>query len=142
MILGVLRTEGLGSVRDVDHFRGLLARAAERDVLDRLRFHTRARRDRRRERSLHGDSSWSMLAPPDSSTRPSQHAIRGERVAWIRLAMARLGASDREVLELRVWKSMGYEEIGRQLRLDPDAARMRVNRALKRLAKVVEALRG
>jgi RNA polymerase sigma-70 factor (ECF subfamily) len=142
VLLGALRSDLLRQASDPDHFRALLAKAAERDLIDRVRHARRARRDRRREQSMHGDTSFRSRAPVDSGTRPSQAAIRGERMAWIRLAMHRLSPSDRELLELRVWRGLGFDAIGDRLDLAPDAARMRVNRALARLARAVEALKG
>lgn len=56
--------------------------------------------------------------------------------------MERLTQTDREVLELRVWQGMDYPAIGVALDLQPDAARMRTQRALQRLAKTVESMRG
>ena len=47
----------------------------------------------------------------------------------------------RELLELRVWRGLDYDAIGDRLDVAPDAARMRVNRALGKLAKAVEALK-
>lgn len=141
VLLGALRSDLLRQATDVEHFRALLAKAAERDLIDRARYTRRARRDRGREQSVHGDTSWRSRAPVDSGTRPSQAAIRGERMAWIRLAMQRLSPSDRELLELRVWRGLDFDAIGDRLDVAPDAARMRVNRALGRLARAVEALK-
>ena len=141
VMVGLLKTTALQTAKDPDHFKALLARAVERDVLDALRHAGRARRARAREHTLHGDSSWAARPPRDSVTRPSQHAIRDERVAWIRLAMQRMAPAEREILKLRVWEGLEFQQIAERLELSPDATRMRLNRALKRLAQTIEALK-
>ena len=142
VLLGVLKSPAVREARDVDHLRALLVHVIEKDLLDQVRWATRKRRDRGREQSLHADSSWVGGKPEHSVTRPSESAHRNERVEWIRAAMERLTQSDREVLELRVWKGMDYPAIAEHVGLQPDAARMRTQRALQRLAKTVEAMRG
>jgi DNA-directed RNA polymerase specialized sigma24 family protein len=48
---------------------------------------------------------------------------------------------DREILILKHWKNLDNIEIGKQLGITPNAARMRIERATGRLAKKIGALR-
>ena len=48
-------------------------------------------------------------------------------------ALSELPESDRAVLELRVVDERPYDEIAQQLRISPEAARLRVSRTLRRL---------
>lgn len=142
VLVGVLKSPAIREARDLDHLKALLVHVIEKDVLDQIRWSTRKKRDRGREQSLHMDSSWVGGRPMHSVTRPSESAGRHERVEWIRAAMERLTKGDREVLELRVWQGLDYPAIGERVGLQPDAARMRTQRALHRLAKTVESMRG
>jgi RNA polymerase sigma factor (sigma-70 family) len=128
-------------VRDEEHFRALLLRVVDADVHDRLRWQGRARRDRRREAALPADSSTPGFRPFDSVTRPSQHADRAERLAWVRVALLRLPPDDQLLLQRRIWQQMPFAQIAAECAISEDAARMRTNRALARLAQAVAALR-
>jgi len=141
VVLRCLKAPAVREVRDLEHLRALLVHILEKDLLDHARWSMRQRRDRNREQSLHADSSWVGGRPHQSVTRPSESADKRERVEWIRAAMERLPSSDREVLELRVWEGLDYPAIAERLGLQADAARMRTQRALARLAKTVETMR-
>jgi RNA polymerase sigma factor (sigma-70 family) len=49
------------------------------------------------------------------------------------VALAALGAGERDAVALRVIDELGYDEIARRLDIRPAAARLRVSRALRRL---------
>jgi DNA-directed RNA polymerase specialized sigma24 family protein len=55
--------------------------------------------------------------------------------------MELLDREDREVIWLRHWLELPFEEVGEQLGLAADAARMRYQRALPRLAECLAKLR-
>jgi len=82
------------------------------------------------------------LDPPQKVDRtPSMSVERHEREGWVRLGMEFLDSEDREVLVLRKWDNASFSDIGERLGITPDAARMRHNRALKRLGEKIWALR-
>jgi RNA polymerase sigma factor (sigma-70 family) len=58
----------------------------------------------------------------------------------LRTALASLPAHERRALELRVVDELSYDDVARSLRIRPAAARLRVSRALRRLASVKEDL--
>jgi RNA polymerase sigma-70 factor (ECF subfamily) len=58
----------------------------------------------------------------------------------LRAALAELPPHERQALELRVVEELPYDDIARSLRIRPAAARLRVSRALRRLASVKEEL--
>jgi RNA polymerase sigma-70 factor (ECF subfamily) len=89
-----------------------------------------------------------MQRPPNSSirwptgaTRPSAAADRNEKRAWIRLALELLDTADRDVVLLRQWDGLSFAEVGERLGIREDAARMRFERAVARLARLVARLR-
>ena len=74
-------------------------------------------------------------------TRPSEAASRREDTEWVRLALELLPAADRDVLRLREWEKLSFEQVGERLGVGANAARMRFARALPKLADKVAALR-
>ncbi|MDH3730323.1 MAG: RNA polymerase sigma factor [Acidimicrobiia bacterium] len=62
-------------------------------------------------------------------------AFRGELVA----ALKRLSASERDAVQLRVIDDRSFREVGERLGCSEGAARVRVHRALRKLADAVEA---
>jgi RNA polymerase sigma-70 factor (ECF subfamily) len=56
-------------------------------------------------------------------------------------ALASLSADQREVLRLRVLEHRPYDEIGEMLGASPGAVRIRVSRALRDLARILDGLR-
>jgi len=58
----------------------------------------------------------------------------------LRAALAELPPHERRALELRVVDELSYDDVARSLRIRPAAARLRVSRALRRLASVKEDL--
>jgi RNA polymerase sigma factor (sigma-70 family) len=58
----------------------------------------------------------------------------------LRAALEDLPPHERRALELRVVDELPYDDVARSLRIRPAAARLRVSRALRRLASVKEDL--
>lgn len=73
---------------------------------------------------------------------PSQDASRREMAQRVRGALAELEEKDREILLMRTFEDLPYDEIGYVLKIDPAAARMRQGRALVRLGKALGAKEG
>jgi RNA polymerase sigma-70 factor, ECF subfamily len=140
-LLDVLRDGPRFAVENVAGFRALLARIVENNLRDRARYQHRARRDRRRQRPLPSDSVLLLDAPLQSVTRPSAHAERNERGAWLRLALDLLSPDDREIIRLRDWDGCSFAEAGAAVGIGEEAARKRYVRALPKLARKLELLR-
>ena len=125
-------------VSDRDHYRALMLRIVENTIKKQIRLGRQQKRDGAREEPL---PSGSVLALDASVTRPSAAADRNERRAWVQLALELLPEQDREVVLLRQWEGLPFAEVGQQLGIAEDAARMRFERALARLARTVQQLR-
>jgi RNA polymerase sigma-70 factor (ECF subfamily) len=61
---------------------------------------------------------------------------------WVRQALDRLDASDREILMLREYEQLSYAEIAELLRLPVNTVRSRVFRARMELKSVLEPAKG
>lgn len=132
----ILRDGPRFTISDQAHFRALLARMITNVLRMKHRFLHQERRDVGRETALHSRSA--VLDLDASQTRPSQAAIRSETQAWMQLCMDLLDPKDREVIVLRQWQELSFVEIGTKLEIDQAAARMRFERALARLARLVK----
>jgi RNA polymerase sigma-70 factor (ECF subfamily) len=81
-------------------------------------------------RSRLGDRLRTELADQAIIQDPADEVVQ---VATIRIALARLDESDREVLELTAWEQLAPAEIAVALGISPEAARKRLSRARSRL---------
>jgi len=72
---------------------------------------------------------------------PSSHpADADSEVAWVAAAFARLGDDDRELLALAAWERLDPGEISTVLGCSRNAARIRLHRARRRLARELEGV--
>ncbi|MCB9871343.1 MAG: sigma-70 family RNA polymerase sigma factor [Planctomycetes bacterium] len=126
---------------DRTQFRALLARMTENVIRDEADRQHAARRDVARERPVPGDSLLDLDPPVDSVTRPNSAADRDEARAWARLAVELLPAEERAIVRMRQWEELSFAEIGEKLGMTRDAAKMRFQRLLPRLARTVTMLR-
>ncbi len=140
-MIEVLRYGPRFVMADKARFRSLLARIIENMLRDKHDWYTAKRRAIQKERPIPSDSILDLDRPRQSVTRPSQAAGRRERESWVRLALEFLDPDDRKVILLRQWDGLSFAEIGERIGLSEDAARMRLKRALPKLAKQVEQLR-
>jgi RNA polymerase sigma-70 factor (ECF subfamily) len=123
------------------HFRALLARILENHLRDAHDHHAAAMRTPARERPVPSDSVLDIDMPQRTVTQPGAAAERHEEEAWVRLALELLDPEDRQVLLLRQWQELEFAAIGERMGSSEDAARMRFQRALPKLAKKLEQLR-
>lgn len=126
---------------DEEHFRALLARIIENVLRNQSEWFSAQRRQVARNRPLPTETVLHLEGSLVTDRTPSQSVERHEREAWIRLGIELLDAKNREVIVLRQWESLSYDEIGLRLKIPANTARMRYERALKRLAKTVGAIR-
>jgi RNA polymerase sigma-70 factor, ECF subfamily len=120
-------------------FRDWLLRTALERLLKLRRHALAARRDMGRERALGENSSSGGRRLCSAEPTPSQQAIARERTNRISDFMERLSEPDREILQMRTYQSLAYEDIGQALGIDPATARKRYGRALLRLRALLVA---
>lgn len=125
---------------DEAQFRVLMAKIIENVLRGRHDWFTAERRAAERECGGSGENALDIDARRRTATRPSQALARDEAIELTRLGIALLGDEDREIIVLRQWDGLSFAEIGDRLGIASDAARMRFQRALPRLAEKVELL--
>jgi RNA polymerase sigma-70 factor (ECF subfamily) len=124
-------------------FRNIVARIIENMLRDRNDWYKAKRRAFSKERPIPTDSVLNLDQPQRSVTRPSENAGVSESGAMVRLALELLEPEDRKVILLRQWNEMSFPEIGAELGITADSARMRFTRGLPRLGmKLVELRSG
>jgi len=122
-------------------FRLWLRKTAYERLLKLRRRHLNtARRAVDRELPLPDESSMSLARQLlAGGSTPSQKVSRGEVARRVGQALAGLTPTDREILLLRNFESLSYDEIACLLEIDAATARKRYGRALLRLRQVLIA---
>lgn len=141
-VIDVLRYGPRFEIADETCFRRLLARIVENNIRDKNRWLQRDCRNPERERSHLSDSVLALDPPVESVTNPSNRAASDETREWIRIALELLDPADRDVILLRDWERLGWQEVCQRLGTTANTARMRYQRALPKLAYKVAELRG
>ncbi|MBK8097566.1 MAG: sigma-70 family RNA polymerase sigma factor [Planctomycetes bacterium] len=126
-------------VTSAEAFRRILAVVVENTLRDRHEYFTRKRRDRAREQPL--TDTVLCLDVRSRTPGPGTQAGRAEEQAWLRLALEMLVPDDREIIVRREWDGASFAALGEHFGIAENAARMRFQRALGRLADQVERLR-
>lgn len=124
-------------VSERDQFRALMVRIVENALRKQHRFHHQQRRDADRQQPMPSESIIDLDASKQS---PSAAAARSEHRALVQLAIELLDATDREIVRLRHWDGLPFADVADRLGVTEDAARMRFQRALKRLARLVSRI--
>jgi RNA polymerase sigma-70 factor, ECF subfamily len=85
--------------------------------------------------SLQAEDPESGLAldPPSGGLSPDAAALQAEQSALVHQALAELGDPCREIIELRYFGDLSYEEISQALRLSPKTVSSRLSKCLDRL---------
>src|SRR5262245_17463769 len=97
-----------------------------------------ARRSLRREVGLTDGASLALLQGATASgSTPSQRVSDEELARRVRQAMARLSEADQEVLLMRTFEGLPFEEVGCLLGIESATARKRYGRALVRLQSLL-----
>ena len=82
-------------------------------------------------------SSGLTIDPPSHAPGPDAQLVNGERSAMLHHSLETLGDPCREIIELRYFGDLDYEEIGRTLQLNPKTVSSRLSRCLDRLEELL-----
>jgi RNA polymerase sigma factor (sigma-70 family) len=77
------------------------------------------------------------LDPPCDCPGPDQALLRSERLGLVVRALERLSRTCREIVALRYFGGLSYEEIGRELDLNPKTVGSHLSKSLDRLAAIL-----
>jgi RNA polymerase sigma-70 factor (ECF subfamily) len=77
------------------------------------------------------------LDPPATVPGPDERLMNAEQMALIRQALDQLGEPCREIVELRYFGDLSYEELSGTLKLNPKTVSSRLSKCLDRLEVIV-----
>ena len=113
-----------------------LAKIADREILDRVDYVQRDRRDAARKVPL--DAAADVPAP---LRRALSQVILNEQAERLERALEALPSDQREVIVLRKLEELSFAEIGQRIAKSEDAARMAFSRAMAALARRLQSER-
>lgn len=73
------------------------------------------------------------LDPPAAAPGPDGELIRREQAVWLHAALAEVGEPCREIIELRYFGDLSYEELSATLQLNPKTVSSRLSKCLDKL---------
>ena len=80
------------------------------------------------------------LDPPAELPGPDELIMTAEKMALVREALDHLGEPCREIIELRYFADLSYEELSRTLKLNPKTVSSRLSKCLDRLEGLARKL--
>ncbi len=80
------------------------------------------------------------LDPPTSAPGPDAALMNAERMAQLHQALAQLNEPCREIVELRYFGDLSYEELAQSLNLSPKTVSSRLSKCLDRLEELARAV--
>jgi len=128
--------QNLESFHGESQFQTWLFRIAANKARDyRERRQAAKRGGGRAQISLQADHPDSGLAidPPSTAPGPDLTLLNAEKVVLVHEALARLGEPCREIIELRYFGDLSYDEISRTLQLNAKTVSSRLSKCLDRL---------
>ena len=109
-------------------------------IVDKERYYGAGKRDSNKEVYDNIDDSQTDILNrlADSITSPSKKIMRKERAIIIRQIIDKLQPQDKDIIIMRHFEQIGYNDCAAILDISVDAVKMRYYRALKRLTGLVE----
>ena len=92
--------------------------------------------------SLHAGNPETGLAPdpPSPLPGPDAHLLQAERGAQVARALEQLGPPCREIIELRFFADLSYDEIGAELEINSKTVGSRLSKCLGHLEKIMSKM--
>jgi RNA polymerase sigma-70 factor (ECF subfamily) len=138
VFLSVVRS--LGSFKGASQFQTWLFRIASNKARDFRERRSAAKRGGGQPAlSLQAEDpeGGAPLDPPSQAPSPDEALMSAERQQMLRSALDRVGEPCQEILELRYFGDLSYEELAAALKLNPKTVSSRLSKCLARLEVVV-----
>jgi len=134
--------QNIGSFHQSSQFRTWLFRIATNKARDHLERQQAAKRGGGRlPLSLNAENeNGQTLDPPDHLPGPDAVLLSAERMAMVRQSLDQLGDPCREIIELRYFGDLSYEEISQELKLNPKTVSSRLSKCLDQLGKIASSV--
>jgi len=135
--------KNLGSFQGESRFQTWLFRIAANQARDYREKRNAAKRGGGQTTvSLQAEDPETGLAPdpPANAPGPDELLMDAEQMAGVRAALDRLDEPCREIIELRYFGDLSYEELSATLRLNPKTVSSRLSKCLDRLEEIVRGI--
>jgi RNA polymerase sigma-70 factor, ECF subfamily len=139
--LSVVRS--LGSFQAKSTFQTWLLRIAANKAMDyRQKAQAAKRGGSATHVSLDGarDRDEPPIDPPSSRPGPDALMLSAETSQLVRQSLDRLGETCREIIELRYYGDLSYDEIAAELRLNPKTVSSRLSKCLDQLGTIAKQI--
>jgi RNA polymerase sigma-70 factor (ECF subfamily) len=80
------------------------------------------------------------LDPPANLPAPDENLMNAEQISLVRESLDQLGEPCREIVELRYFGDLSYEELSSTLRLNPKTVSSRLSKCLDRLEQIARKI--
>jgi len=80
------------------------------------------------------------LDPPSTAPSPDVNLLNVERAGLVRDALDQIGAPCREIIELRYFGDLSYDELSRELNLNPKTVSSRLSKCLDKLEVIARKI--
>jgi len=131
--------KNLNSFNGESQFQTWLFRIAANKGRDyRERQHAAKRGGGQTPVSLHAEDPETGLTidPPSHAPAPDAELLNAEKVELVHTALDQVGEPCREIIELRYFGDLSYEELGRALKLNPKTVSSRLSKCLDKLEEI------
>jgi RNA polymerase sigma-70 factor, ECF subfamily len=131
--------KNINSFQGNSQFQTWLFRIAANKARDyRQRLHAAKRGGGQITVPLHSEKTEDgpVIDPPSATPGPDETIMSAERMALMQQALERLGEPCREIIELRYFADLSYEEISQTLELNPKTVSSRLSKCLDRLEEI------
>ena len=131
--------KNLNSFNGESQFQTWLFRIAANKGRDyRERQHAAKRGGGQTPVSLHAEDPETGLTidPPSHAPAPDAELLNAEKAELVRAALDQVGEPCREIIELRYFGDLSYEELSRALKLNPKTVSSRLSKCLDRLEEI------
>jgi RNA polymerase sigma-70 factor (ECF subfamily) len=135
--------KNLGSFHGESRFQTWLFRIATNKARDFREKRTAAKRGGRQSTlSLSAEDPATGRTPDPPGTRPGpdEQLMSAEQLALVRAALDRLGEPCREIIELRYFGDLSYEELSGALALNPKTVSSRLSKCLDQLEEIARKM--
>ncbi len=135
--------KNLASFKSESRFQTWLFRIAANQARDyRQRAHAAKRGGGQAPVSLNAEepATGQRLDPPSLSPGPDAELLNSERITLMDNALQQLDMPCRELVELRYFGDLSYEEIAQELVLNPKTVSSRLSRCLDRLEEIARRI--
>jgi len=141
VFLSVIRN--IGSFHGSSRFQTWLFRIAAnkaRDYRERLRAAKRGGGQTPLSLEAEHPESGLTLDPPSSAPAPDLALMNTEQVALLHQALGQLDEPCREIIQLRYFGDLSYDELSRSLELNPKTVSSRLSKCLDRLEGIARKI--